>query len=185
MKLFLPALFLIILPGEVLSQSSDFLLLKRKSRTAGTYFSGSNIAFVTKRGAIYDGRIQNISKDTIYLQEFLTQRMLTTFGTIFLDTIGSRTYAINYNDVAVIGSAKKQKFNWWGSGASLLGGGTLLTIGSGIVYLVDNKKFSAPLMIASAGLAVLGYFMAKGRSDGITIGKKYRLQYMSTSSTGK
>lgn len=178
MKLFLPVLLFIVFAADCFSQASDFLILKRKNKTAETYFAGSNISFVTKTRAAYDVLINSIQHDTLYIQEFITQRGLTVFGTIVTDTIGSHHYAINYHDISIVGKYKKEHFNWTGSGAALLSGGSLLTVGSGIVYLADRKKFSAPLMIASAGLATLGYFMAKGKSSGIALGKKYRLQYM-------
>jgi hypothetical protein len=76
---------------------------------------------------------------------------------------------------------QKKGFNTRGSGASLFGGGVLLTLASGVVYLVDRDKFSAPLLIASAALGTAGYFMAKGGSNAMLIGKKYRLIYMDMS----
>jgi len=65
----------------------------------------------------------------------------------------------------------------------LFGGGVLLTLGSGVVYVVDKEKFSAPLLLASAGLGTLGYFMSKGKKGGnaMLIGKKYQLVYMDMS----
>ena len=59
-----------------------------------------------------------------------------------------------------------------------MGGGALLVVGSGVVYLADRNKFSTPLLIAAAGLGTLGYFMAKGGSNGMVIGKKYQLLYI-------
>ena len=48
---------------------------------------------------------------------------------------------------------------------------------------MDPEKFSAPLMITSAALATIGYFMAKGKKGGnaMVIGKKYKLVYMNMS----
>ena len=76
----------------------------------------------------------------------------------------------------------QKKFNVAGSGAALLGGGILLTLSSGVVYLADRKKFSPALMASSAALAVAGYFMSGSGTKGIVVGKKhYHLQYMSVS----
>ncbi len=176
MKISLLFILAIFSSSEIFSQNSDFLLLKRKGKTSATYFAGRNISFVTNTGGIYEVLINEIKDDTLYVQEFIVQRGLTVFGTIVYDTIGSHHYQIDYRNISIIGRPNKRNFDWRGSGAALLGGGTLLTLGSGIVYLADRKKFSAPLMLASAGLATLGYFMAKGGKGGIELGQKYRLQ---------
>ena len=126
-----------------------------------------------------DGRISRIQNDTIYLQEFITRYLPTNFGTYIIDTLGSHRYQYHYNQIAAIGKTENRGFNYRGSGAALLGGGIVLTLASGIVYLVDRQKFSAPLLIASATLGVIGYFLAKGRNSGIVIGKKYKLVYIS------
>ncbi|MEP6675018.1 MAG: hypothetical protein ABJA78_07680 [Ferruginibacter sp.] len=179
MKLFLAACLLLY--NFSYSQSSDFILLKKNNKTEARYYAGTNISFLSTNGAFINAKITEIKNDTLYLQEFIVQRALTTFGTIVPDTVGSYHYQFHYNEIKSIGYSKRQNFDWKGSGAALLGGGTLLTLGSGVVYLADRKKFSAPLMAASAGLATLGYFMAKGKSNGKEIGKKYRLQYMNMS----
>jgi hypothetical protein len=165
------------------AQPSDFIILKKGNKRIATYFAESNISFVTVSGAFINAKINQIRNDTLYLQEFLVQRALTTLGTYFYDTVGSYHYKFHYNQISEIGKNKRQNFDWQGSGGVLLGGGTLLTLGSAVVYLIDRNKFSAPLMIASVGLATLGYFMAKGKSNSIHIGKKYRIVYMGL--TGK
>ena len=171
----------LFLSNFLFAQASDFLILKRKNKTAATYYAGSNIQFTTSTGAFLNARINEIKNDTIYMQEFIIRQALTMFGTIVPDTVGSYHYKFHYNEIQSIGYSKKQHFDWKGSGAALLGGGTLLTLGSAVVLIADRQKFSAPLMIASAGLATLGYFMAKGKSSGKMIGKAYKLRYMSMS----
>jgi len=173
------ALFLVLFFSDYLvAQNSDFIILKKKGKTSASWFAGRNIAFTTKSGAFINAYINEIKNDTLYLQEFIVQQSLTSFGTYFYDTVGSYHYKFHYNQLKAIGRESKRNFDWKGSGGVLLGGGTLLTIGSGIVYLADRKKFSAPLMLASAGLATIGYFLAKGKSNTMTIGGKYELIYM-------
>lgn len=162
------------------AQASDFIMLKKRNRTVQNFFAGSNIEFITTNGVYRNGRINKIERDTIFMQEFLVQRLPTTFGTYILDTVGSFRFAYNYRQIKAFGKEQKN-FNVSGSGAALLGGGILLTLASGVIYLVDREKFSGGLMAASAGLATAGYFMSKSGSKGIVIGKKgYRLQYMGT-----
>ncbi|MES1223063.1 MAG: hypothetical protein ABUT20_46650 [Bacteroidota bacterium] len=161
-----------------LAQSPDFMMLKKHNKTVETFYAGSNIDFTTTSGAYINGVINKLKNDTLYIQEFITRYLPTTFGTYIIDTAGSYHYQFHYNQIAAIGKKENKGFNTKGSGAALLGGGTVIALASGVVYLVDRKKFSAPLLIASTALATAGYFMAKGGSKGMTIGKKYKLVYM-------
>ena len=159
------------------------MILKRNNKTVETFYSGTDISFTTNSGAYISARINQMKNDTLYLQEFIIRYLLTTLGTYIIDTAGSYHYKFHYNQVRAIGKKEKTNFNWQGSGAALLGGGALITLGSGIVYLADRQKFSAPLLIAGASLGTLGYFMSKGGNNhGMVIGKKYKLIYMNMSS---
>ena len=167
------------------AQSSDFIILKKRSKSAKIFYKGANIEFVTTGGAYRNALIKDIKHDSIFLQEFLINRIPTTIGTYIIDTVGSFRYAYNYKEIYHFGQ-DNNKFNIAGSGAALLGGGALLTLGSGVVYLADNKNFSPTLLAASAGLAAVGYLISKGSNKGITVGKKhYRLQYINASTSKK
>jgi hypothetical protein len=183
MKLILPILLVISINS--FSQSADFIQLKKHNKTIASYYSGTNIAFSSESGSFINALINGIKSDTLYLQEFIIQYLPTNIGTYVIDTIGSYHYKYHYKQIAAIGQKEKTNFNVRGSGAALLGGGAVLTLASGVVYLVDREKFSAPLLITSVGLGALGYFMAKGkkRGGGMMIGKKYRLVYMNMSNT--
>ncbi len=176
MKIILP--LLLLFSFSCCAQSADFIILKKHNRTVRTFYAGTNIDITTTGGSYISALINGIKNDTLFLQEFIIRYLPTTFGTYIVDTAGSYRYKFHYNQVKAIGKAIKKGFNTRGSGASLMGGGALLTVASGVVYLVDRKKFSAPLLIASAALGTAGYFMAKGGSSGLPIGKKYKLVYM-------
>ena len=181
MKYFLSALLFISITS--LAQTADFIILKKHNKTIATFYSGTNIAFTAESGAFINANINSIQNDTLYLQEFIVRYLPTTIGTYIVDTAGSYHYKFHYNQISAMGRKEKTNFNVKGSGAALLGGGILLTLASGVVYLVDPEKFSAPLMFTSMGLATIGYFMAKGKKGGgaMVIGKKYRLVYMNMS----
>lgn len=181
MKFLLPILLLI--SAGSFAQTADFIMLKKKDRTIQAFYSGSNISLTTRSGAFINATINGIKNDTLYLQEFIIRYQPTTIGTYIIDTVGSYHYKYHYNQIAAIGRKEKTNFNNRGSGAALLGGGVVLTIASGVVYLADRSRFSLPLLIASAGLGTLGYFWAKGKKNGgaMVIGRKYRLVYMNMS----
>ncbi|MEO5943711.1 MAG: hypothetical protein ABIP30_11810 [Ferruginibacter sp.] len=166
-----------LLPFTTNAQS-DFIILKKRDKTVKTIYAGTHIEFTSTNGGYRDAEITHIKNDSIYLQEFLVQFIPSALGYFIRDTVGSFRYVYHYTDIKRFGKENKH-FNVRGSGAALLGGGTLLALGSGIVYLADRKKFSPTLLYASVGLAGLGYFMSKAGSKGIEVGKNhYRLQYM-------
>jgi hypothetical protein len=181
MKLSLSILLLI--SNTSYSQSADFIQLKKNNKLITTFYSGMNISITAESGAYIDALINGIKNDTIYLQEFIVRYLPTNIGTYIVDTAGSYRYKYHYKQIAAIGQKEKTNFNVKGSGAALLGGGAVLTLASGIIYVADRKKFSAPLLLASVGLGTLGYFMAKGKKGGggMAIGKKYKLVYMNMS----
>lgn len=166
----------------VFAQSGDFFIVKKKKKTIATYFSGNQIQFLAKNGAYRDAKINKIDKDTLYLQEFVIYRIPTNYGGFILDTAGSFRYQYHYNQIHSFGPPKQKGFSVSGSGSSLLGGGLLLMLGSGVVYIADREKFSSGLLIGAAGLSVLGYMLGKAGSKPQVIGKKnYHIVYFSTS----
>jgi hypothetical protein len=180
MKFILP--ILLVFSFSAYSQSADFILVKKKNKTLRTIYAGNDIAFTTVSGAFINAHINGIKNDSLFLQEYIIRYLPTTIGTYVLDTAGSYRYQFHYNQIKALGRLKKRKgFDRQSSGASLFGGGVVLTIASGIVYLADRKKFSAPLLIASATLATLGYLWAKGGNNATVIGKKNTLVYMDMS----
>lgn len=173
-------LFLFILfSGVVNAQHSDFLILKKSNKTIKSFYSGVNIELITNSGVYKNGTINKIQNDSIFLQEFLVNKSMTSMGFYVIDTLGSFHYNYYYKDILSIIKKSKANFDWSTSGATLLGGGMLLTIASGIVYLADRDKFSPQLLLAGAGLGVIGYFMSKIKPKNVVIGKRnYRLEYI-------
>ena len=164
------------------AQPSDFIILKKKNKTIRSFYQGTEIEFETNTGVYRNALITSIHDDTIFLKEFAVRKMITQFGTYLDDTLGSYSYKYDYRDIKRIGQKEKKGFNVQGSGAALFGGGLLLTVASGVYYLFEPEKFSPGLMIASAGLAGIGYLLMKSGGKGFTIGKKkYRLEYIKLS----
>lgn len=174
----------IVLAGQCFAQRSDVIILKKRNKTIDRFYSGKDIAFTTINGAYINANIQGIKSDTLFLKEFIVRTMLTQLGVYIRDTVGVYNLQYHYNEIKIIGKEKKG-FNLSGSAASLMGGGALLMVASGVVYLADREKFSPALLIASASLAGLGFVMAKTTGKGMEIGKKYNLVYLSLSDNKK
>ncbi len=172
--------FFFFIPFFSNAQLTDFLLLKKKNQTVATYFTGSPINITTTTGAFINAEITAIKNDSVFLKQYIVRQVPTTLGVYILDTVTSYRYQYHYNQIAAIAKTGRH-FDWAGSGAVLLGGGTLLVLGSVIVYLADNKNFSPKLMIGAASLAAIGYLLTRLKDRGMVIGKKYSLVYVNAS----
>jgi len=173
--------FLLFLTGyQSFAQSSDVLLLNKRKKTIKRYYAGTNIELTTTTGIHINAQVSKIKNDTLFLNQYVVRQTPTQLGVYILDTVTTYHYAYHYNQIQAIGK-NSNKFNWSASGGALFGGGLLLVIANGVVFLVDQEKFSPALMIASAALATIGYVMVKSGGKGMVIGKKYSLVYMAIS----
>ncbi|CAN5537341.1 hypothetical protein BH11BAC5_BH11BAC5_27030 [soil metagenome] len=181
-----PLLFIItaLISAQAFCQSADFILLKKHNRTIGSYYKGNDIAFTNPQGSYIEALITDIKNDTLFLRQFIIRQVPTTLSVYMLDTVASYRYQYNYKEIKAIGRAGG-KFNVSGSAAALMGGGALLTVASGVVYLADRNKFSPQLMVGAMALGGIGYLMAKLTGKGMVIGKKYSLVYVEVSNNKK
>jgi hypothetical protein len=169
------------------AQQADFLVLKKNEYTIKSFFTGSQVNFLTAY-ANYSGQINEIRKDSVFLTEFDIRQMPTNLGVYVLDTVARYHVAFPYKDITAIRNDQKG-FNWAASGASLLGGGILLTaIGAGTwIFTKPGTRYHAgtSLVIGSAILGGVGYLLLKSHGNSYTIGKKYLLQYVGVSNIKK
>lgn len=183
MKRLLP-LILVLTATTLFAQQSDFLVLKKGRKTITRYYSGMQIDFTTNTGAYITSYIQRIQNDTLYLKEYIVKTIPTQLGVYILDTVATYYHHYHYHQIKNIGSPNN-KFNVSGSAATLMGGGALLVLASGVVFLVDREKFSPGLLIGSAALGGIGYLLAKTSGRGMEIGKKYHFEYLNLSDNKK
>ena len=163
------------------AQASDFILLKKRNITIATYFSGGTISFTTNTGAFMEANILRIKNDTLFLKEYIVKPAMTQLGVYILDTLGSYLHSYHYKEIFSIAKTGRY-FDVGASGAALMGGGILITLASGVVFLADNKKFSPELLVAGIALGGLGYILSKQGGKGMVLGKKYKLEYIQAQS---
>ena len=163
------------------AQASDFILLKKRNITIATYFSGGTISFTTNTGAFMEANILRIKNDTLFLKEYIVKLAMTQLGVYILDTLGSYLHSYHYKEIFSIAKTGRH-FDVGASGAALMGGGILITLASGVVFLADNKKFSPELLVAGIALGGLGYILSKQGGKGMVLGKKYKLEYIQAQS---
>jgi hypothetical protein len=176
-----------LFPVVTFAQQADFLAVKKNGQTIKSFFTGSQVNFLTASGG-YTGQINAIKKDSVFMTEFDIRQVPTNLGVYVLDTVARYHVAFPYTDVTGIGGEQKG-FNWSGSGASLLGGGILLTtIGAGTwLFTKPGTTYHAsPQLVAgSAILGGIGYLILKSHINNYRFGKKYLLQYISVNNIPK
>lgn len=159
---------------------SGLLLLQKGRKTLRTYFPGNTIQFTASNGNSVYGVIEALRNDSIFVKEQQIRQMATNLGVFVLDTITTYRVAYPIQQIAQLDRVRRG-FNWAASGAALAGGGSLLALGSGVVYLVDRERYSSELMIAGLAGFATGYVMAKSYKQHYTLGRKYRLVYVAAS----
>ena len=174
--------YLLILSCSVCFAQTDFIVLRKNDHTIKSLYAGSQVSFSTSLRN-YSGRIDAVEKDSIYLLEYDVRQIPTNLGVYILDTVATYHSGIYYKDILKIRNERKG-FNFTSSGASLLGGGILLTtIGLGTwIFTKEGDQYHASpkLVIGSAVLAAAGYTLLKMNGNNYSIGKKYQLQYIRT-----
>lgn len=178
-KLFL-SLTIILFFANCFSQASDFIAVKKNQQTKKSFFAGSRVTFATSLRN-YSGVIGIIQRDSVFILEYDIRKSPTTLGFYILDTVATYRSAIYYKDITQIFNFRTG-FDKRASGASLLGGGMLLTalgLGSWIFTKPGAQYHASTAFVAgSAALAGIGYVLSNSNSDSYSFKKKYKLVYV-------
>lgn len=159
---------------------NDLLILKKNDRKIESFYPGSEIDFSTAE-RYFEAYITAIKNDSLFLVQYNVQHVLNSINVYILDTVSEYHFAINYHEIVSIGK-KRKGFDLNASGATLFGGGILLTT-AGLVTWIFSKPhtryYASPqLVIGSAVLAGVGYILMKSGNKTMVLGKKYTLTYI-------
>lgn len=166
------------------SAQGDMLLLKKKGKVIKTYFPGS-VIYVNVGDGFQEFYINKLENDTLFLFQYQIRDYMTNLGLPKKDTTGTIGYVFHYNEILSLYQPKTSGWDWRVSGASLFGGGVLLTAAGLLTWVFSEKNsryYARPEFVgASAALAGIGYLLLQAHSGNKwTIGHKYTLQYIST-----
>jgi hypothetical protein len=187
MKQALLFILLVSIAEATLSQSSDFIVLKkRNNRTLKTYYPGEFISAVTYNGFAINGFIKDIRHDSIIILQHERRLIPTEFGST-LDTV-SYAFGIDYHNIKTFHFTSQYT---WGRkrGFSSVTIPALMKLG-GVGFLVlelvntgyrkesitaNNKLL--PLGIA-AGVAATGFAITYFQNKSDKAGGKYKVVYV-------
>jgi hypothetical protein len=187
MKQALLFILLISLAEVTLSQTSDFIVLKkRNNRTLKTYSSGAFISAITYNGFAINGFIKEIRHDSIILLQQERKLVPTDFGAT-LDTV-SYTIGIDYHNIKTFHFTSQYT---WGRkrGFAEITIPRLMKVG-GIGFLIlelvntgyRKESISANNKILSlgiaAGVAATGFAITYFQNRSDKAGGKYKVVYV-------
>ena len=187
MKQALLFILLVSIAEATLSQSSDFIVLKkRNNRTLKTYYPGEFISAVTYNGFSINGFIKDIRHDSIIILQQERRLVPTEFGST-LDTM-SYVFGIDYHNIKAFHFTSQYT---WGRkrGFAQITIPRLMKVG-GVAFLVlelvntgyRKESISAnnkllPLGIA-AGVAATGFAISYFQNRSDKVGGKYKVVYV-------
>jgi hypothetical protein len=187
MKQALLIILLVSIAEATLSQSSDFIVLKkRNNRTLKTYYPGEFISAVTYNGFAINGFIKDIRNDSIIILQQERRLIPTEFGST-LDTV-SYAFGIDYHNIKSFHFTSQYT---WGRkrGFAQITIPRLMKVG-GVAFLVlelvntgyRKESISAnnkllPLGIA-AGVAATGFAISYFQNRSDKAGGKYKVVYV-------
>ncbi len=160
---------------------NDLLILKKNNRTIKSFFPGTEMDFSTDT-RYYEGNITQIKRDSVFLVQYDVRQVYSpNLGVFVLDTVSTYHFSVAFKDIYAIGNDTKN-FNWHASGATLFGGGILLTTAGLITWIFakpNTRYYARPqLVIGAAILAGIGYLLLKSGNKPMKLGKKYTLHYI-------
>lgn len=172
-------IFICVTTG-VMAQES-LLTLKRGAKTIKTWSSGSPIRFSHYRAGGLSGMVREVTADSLRLNLFQVQRLESSKGFVFFDTLYSGTYTIGLNEITWLHTENSKKFAFKTSEFTAYLASALFSVMAVVNGVKFNDKFSTSLTQAAVrggSLFMLGrLFHWLGRSD-FRLGKKYRLSVL-------
>ena len=187
MKQILLFILLVSITEASLSQSSDFIVLKkRNNRTLKTYYPGAFISAITYNDFSINGFIKEIRNDSVIILQQQRQLVGTEFGTS-VDTV-SYTIGVDYHEIRAFHYTSQYT---WGRkrGFVEVTVPRLMKYG-GIGFLVlelfntayrkesitaDNKMVSLGI---AAGVAATGFAITYFQNKADKAGGKYKVVYV-------
>ena len=144
-----------------LAQVPDYISLKKRNGiTVRNYYAGGwPITFKDKSGRIYEGPIERIANDSLWVTFYNVNRMQTIWNTFFNDTVAAYSVPFHYKEInhIIVPKVRKRKGYLATLGRMMQYGG----LGYDVVNVVNTIYFKQSLT-TSQNLTNLGIATAVG-----------------------
>jgi len=164
------------------AQSGHLILLKERGVTIHTFSLGNYINFRFSNGQWITGYVTNIKKDTIEVNQFALQPVMTMFGTYGEDTLRLGRLQLHINEIEAFAKDKGHYNSVITNGAYLQAGG----IGYLFLNIVNSlikkdpilETNNIPKIIGGVAAIVVGKLIRKGNPDYRPIGRRYSVEIL-------
>lgn len=174
-----------LLSLAVLSQAqmSDFISLKRtNNRHVATFMKGSRINFQHVNGQVFEGPIEDIRNDSMFMRQWQIVSYITQLGTSKVDTLGSILVGLHYKEIFRVFHNKRESWGFVRNGTLFMIGG----LGYGALNVINGLYRKEPIgdkdnlqALAIAGaVAGGGFLLNRIHRHREKNGKKYIIQYV-------
>lgn len=164
------------------AQKGHLLLLKDKGVTIRSFSVGDYVNFQFSNGQWLTAYLTSIKEDTIQINQFALQKVMTMFGTYSEDTLKLGRMLLHINEIKAFAKDR-------GHYNSVVTNGTFLQVG-GLGYILLNvanslikndpvfEQKNIPKLIGGAVSVVAGKLLRKANPDYRPIGKRYSLEIL-------
>lgn len=174
-------LIIVIFSAAGATAQEAMLTLKRGAKTIKSYTRGSSIRFTHIQGASLSAMVREVTPDSLRLNFYQVQRVQSTKGFVFFDTLYSGITTMGINEITWLHTENSKKFAFKTSEFTSYIAAALF---SGMA-IVNGSKFSDKLSTSLTQAAVRGgslfllgrVFHWLGRSD-YRMGRKFRLSVL-------
>ena len=166
----------------VKAQSGNVLVLKDKGVTVKSFTKDNYIEFEFSNRQWITGQIQWVKNDSIQVQQYALQTIMTAYGTYGQDTLRLGTLTLHINEIRAFAKDKNRYQSVFANGTFLKVGGILYS-GLNVTNSIINKEavFSSKNVPSIAGglvAYVIGRWMAKKNPPYRPIGKRFSVEIL-------
>ena len=175
-------IFIAIFCGNLSAQKGRLLLLKERGVTIRSFSVGDYINFQFSNDQWLTGYVSSIKQDTIQINQFALQRVMTMFGTYGEDTLKLGKMALHINEIKAFAKDR-------GHYNSVVTNGAFLQVG-GLGYMLLNvanslfkndpvlEQKNIPKLVGGAVAVVAGKLLRKANPNYRPIGKRFSLEIL-------
>jgi hypothetical protein len=164
------------------AQKGRLLLLKERGVTIRSFSAGDYINFQFSNQQWLTGYVSAIKEDTIQINQFALQRVMTQFGTYGEDTLRLGKMVLHINEIIAFSKDRGHYNSVVTNGSALQVGGAGYVLLNIINSLINNdpilEQKNIPKLIGGAVAVVAGRLLRKANPNYRPIGKRFSLEIL-------
>jgi hypothetical protein len=164
------------------AQKGRLLLLKERGVTIRSFSVGDYVNFQFSNQQWLTGYVSAIKEDTIQINQFALQRVMTMFGTYGEDTLRLGKMVLHINEIIAFSKDRGHYNSVVTNGSALQVGGAGYVLLNIINSLINNdpilEQRNIPKIISGAVAVVAGRLLRKANPNYRPIGKRFSLEIL-------